>query len=147
MHVYKTSTVYVQGQVFLIFGWTWWIARAIYAMFISLVSRTWSSHSMFLRCWRSWLVEWWSVLRILRFHGFHHPVSVNPHGTACARGGHAHRVDDVNVLCRVFASTRIGITTPDSRCRCRTFKVQREFVSPLQVTHLPPVWGILLPLA
>jgi len=30
---------------------------------------------------------------------------------------------------------------------CRAFKVQREFVSPLQVTHLPPVWDLLLPLA
>ena len=30
---------------------------------------------------------------------------------------------------------------------CRAFKVQREFVSPLQVTHLAPVWDILLPLA
>ena len=30
---------------------------------------------------------------------------------------------------------------------CRAFKIQREFVSSLQVTHLPPVWGILLPLA
>ena len=29
---------------------------------------------------------------------------------------------------------------------CRAFKVQREFVGPLQVTHLPPVWNILLPL-
>ena len=30
---------------------------------------------------------------------------------------------------------------------CRAFKVQREFVSPLQITHLPPVWDLLLPLA
>ena len=30
---------------------------------------------------------------------------------------------------------------------CTAFKVQREFVSPLQVTHLPPVWDLLLPLA
>ena len=30
---------------------------------------------------------------------------------------------------------------------CRAFKVQREFVSPLQVTHLPHVWDLLLPLA
>ena len=30
---------------------------------------------------------------------------------------------------------------------CRAFKDQREFVSPLQGTHLPPMWGILLPLA
>ena len=30
---------------------------------------------------------------------------------------------------------------------CRSFKFQREFVSPLQVTHLPPVWDLLLPLA
>ena len=30
---------------------------------------------------------------------------------------------------------------------CRAFKVQQEFVSPLQVTHLPRVWDVLLPLA
>ena len=30
---------------------------------------------------------------------------------------------------------------------CRAFKVQMEFVTPLQVTHLPPVWDLLLPLA
>ena len=30
---------------------------------------------------------------------------------------------------------------------CRAFKVQREFVSSLQVTHLHPVWDLLLPLA
>ena len=30
---------------------------------------------------------------------------------------------------------------------CRTSEVQRGFVSPLQVTYLPPVWDLLLPLA
>ena len=30
---------------------------------------------------------------------------------------------------------------------CRAFKVQRKCVSPLQITHLPPVWDLLLPLA
>ena len=29
---------------------------------------------------------------------------------------------------------------------CMAFKDQLEFVSPLQVTHLPPVWGLSLPL-
>ena len=29
----------------------------------------------------------------------------------------------------------------------RAFKVQRKFVSPLQDTHLPLVWDLLLPLA
>ena len=33
------------------------------------------------------------------------------------------------------------------RALCRAFKVQRELVSSLQVTHLPTVWDLLLPLA
>ena len=27
---------------------------------------------------------------------------------------------------------------------CRAFKIQREFVSPLQITHLAPVWDLSL---
>ena len=50
--------------------------------------------------------------------------------------------------CQGHTTWRICLSfSPFSQILCRAFKVQRGFVNPLQVTHLPPVWDLLLSLA